>query len=395
MPARVYIVSPTESYLTKRGKRHPKLADYLVRKGYDLEYVSTTINHAEKVLFQRSEVEEAQRRVLYKLTLIDAGLYTSNHCFRRLRFHQSLAWKILRYLSRKVRSGDIVIIPSRPPELVWCVSRLKKSKRIKTILDLEDLWGSFSLGYNGLGFHVFGRYCDLLQARSIPTYDRYVHISEQNSRYLQQYAPDASSEFLPLGFDPARWSHCRPKCGAENGRRIKIYYCGSLSEEFNVLPVVVAVGRMPDRYEMVLIGCSRNDTYYSEIVDFVTRERPQNVALKGIVPPEEAAALISEQDVAAIPVRSAALPNKFFDAIGSYTPMLVCGQDDCADLVKKHDIGWVTSQDPGAIADVLRRLDFRGIVSKSNNIAGCREQYSHERINERYEQVVRDLIKQS
>ena len=357
--------------------------------------MSTTINHAEKVLFTPSEIEEAQRQVPYKLTLIDAGLYTSNHSLRRLWFHQRLASKIFRYLSKRVKDGDIVIIPSRPPELIWCVSRLKQWKNIKTILDIEDLWGSFLPGYNGPVYRLFGRYCDFLQVRSIPRYDRYVHVSELNYALMRRYAPDAPSEFLPLGFDPARWDHCAPKRGAENSRPIKIYYCGSLSREVNVLPVVIAVSRMPDRYEMVLIGCSHSDPYYQETHDFLEQQKPTNIALGGVVAPAEASALIAEQDIAAVPTRSAALPNKFFDAIGSYAPMLVCGEYDSAELVRKYDIGWVASHEPDAIGKVLRNVDFRGIVMKSSNIANCRAQFSHDRINERYEAVVRGLLNES
>jgi glycosyltransferase involved in cell wall biosynthesis len=394
MTPRVYIVSPTESYLTKRGKRHPKLADYLVAEGYDLEYISTTINHAEKVLFTHTEIEEAKRRVPYELTLFNAGLYTKNHCYQRLRFHHRLAWKVFGYLRRKVRDGDVVIIPSRPPELIWCISRLKMLKRIKTVLDLEDLWGSFLPGYSGPVYTVFGRYCDLLQNRAIPNYDRFVHVSELNLAFVRRYAPGATSEFLPLGFDPGRWDRCQPKVASGSGRRIRIYYCGSLAREVNVCPVVEAVSRMPDKYEMILIGCTESDEYYDDVHGFVKREKPSNITLRGILPPDEAAELISQQDVAAIPTRSAALPNKFFDAIGSYAPMLVCGEYDSADLVRKHGIGWVASHDTDAVTKILRGLDFDSIVVKSQNIARCRERFSHSTINARYTRLVQGLINQ-
>lgn len=44
---RIFIVSPTESGMTKRGNRHPAFATTLQLAGYEVIYLTTNFYHAE------------------------------------------------------------------------------------------------------------------------------------------------------------------------------------------------------------------------------------------------------------------------------------------------------------------------------------------------------------
>ena len=42
---KIYILSPFENKMAKRGTRHPMLAEMLARSGHAVEYVTTNFSH--------------------------------------------------------------------------------------------------------------------------------------------------------------------------------------------------------------------------------------------------------------------------------------------------------------------------------------------------------------
>src|SRR5690606_4610268 len=80
----VHIVSPTESLITQRGKRHPNLASFLVKNGIDVNYITSTINHADKRLFSRDEILEGRNAAPYPICFLSSGIYKKNISLARV-----------------------------------------------------------------------------------------------------------------------------------------------------------------------------------------------------------------------------------------------------------------------------------------------------------------------
>ena len=57
MSKKILILSPFENIMTKRGNRHPLIADLLQKEGYDLTYITTNFYHADKTFFSENFVE--------------------------------------------------------------------------------------------------------------------------------------------------------------------------------------------------------------------------------------------------------------------------------------------------------------------------------------------------
>lgn len=202
---RVFILSPTESELTMRGKRHPNLASHLSRQGWDVHYISSTFSHAEKRLFSEHECEAAQNRLPYRLTLIHNGLYRNNLSVERVSWNRRFARKASDLLKQELRNTDILIVPSRPPELICAAAKLKIHTGCRTLLDIRDIWPDALSQSNGLVRKAFDIYCNCYLRRSVADYDAYVHVAPSFLPWLARYAPTAESTFIPLGIDEKRW----------------------------------------------------------------------------------------------------------------------------------------------------------------------------------------------
>ena len=101
-----------------RGKRHPNLARHLASGEWRVEYISSTLSHAEKRLFSNAECREAARRVPYSLSFLDAGIYQRNISLQRVLWHRRFVRLCYRRLKRELRKSDVLIVRSPPTELV-------------------------------------------------------------------------------------------------------------------------------------------------------------------------------------------------------------------------------------------------------------------------------------
>lgn len=192
----IYIVSPTESELTSRGKRHPNLANYLSNKGWEVNYISTDFNHSEKRLFSKKEYSEAIQKISYKLTLLNVGLYDTNVSPRRVLWNQRFAYKCYLLLSQLLHGGDILIVPSRPPELIYVATLLKRQKKCRIILDIRDIWPDALTESSGLSKFVFSTYCNLFLNKSVNRYDSFIHVAPSFLNWLQRYAPEKNQHLF-------------------------------------------------------------------------------------------------------------------------------------------------------------------------------------------------------
>ena len=81
---KVFIASPTESRMSKRANRHPKLAEFLVKTGREVEYVTGNFSHAYKTHYSREEIEACKKAEPYKLTVLSLPAYKKHISIRRV-----------------------------------------------------------------------------------------------------------------------------------------------------------------------------------------------------------------------------------------------------------------------------------------------------------------------
>ena len=373
---RAYIASPTESELTIRGKRHPNLARYLSSRDWCVEYISSNFSHAEKRLFTDEEHSRVARGLPYRLLLLKVGAYSRNLSLRRILWNQLFAVKCYRHLSGVLRKGDVLIVPSRPPELIYAAARLRRKSGCRVLLDIRDIWPDALSGSTQGARRIFGWYCDLFLKRAVMYCDAYVHVAPSFVPWLKRYAPQAQSHFIPLGFDEARWRGAGQCPQPLQLKPLRLVYCGTLTDQFNIMPVLEAMRERRGRFNLTLIGDNGSGERYKQVTAFVSAAGlSAEVTNLGLLPPAELVAELPRHHVSVVPMVSGALPNKVFDSMAVGIPMLSLGRGDSASLVQQHDIGWTSSFDPQAVGAVLDGITCAGLIEKSANVLKCRPAY--------------------
>ncbi|MEL4457179.1 hypothetical protein [Lutimonas vermicola] len=374
MSSTVFIISPTESILTKRGKRHPNLASFLVKKGVKIEYYTSTINHAEKKKICEEEINNALKKSDYPITFFDAGLYKTNITVKRVFWNIRFANKVFWKLVRESKKGDIIVFPSRPSELLLVGFILKKIKRIKLFLDVEDPWPDGFLINNKIIKFLFFSYCNILNYISISSFDDGVHVSPSFLDWLKRYNHKFDSTFTPLGITPDEDKPEFIKNYLEEPKIIKFFYGGTLSLAFDILPILKAFSNNKQRFELILAGDDGSGNRYKAVHSFLIKNDIKHDSL-GILSKKDLINNLGKCDIAIVPMVVGGLPKKFFDAIGCHKPILSLGSGGTSIEVKEKQMGWTSSFDSNEIIQILDEINKESLNNKINNIRINRDYY--------------------
>ncbi len=390
---RIFIVSPTESELTMRGKRHPNLARFLSYRGWQVIYLSSNFYHAEKRLFSDDEYRQAVKHLPYQLHLVNVGKYRKNLSLKRVLWNARFAYHCYRKLKNILTEKDILIIPSRPPELVYVGGVLKKKCSCRVVLDIRDVWPDMLRDVSRSIIIGFKIYCNFFLQNSLPLIDEFIHVAPSFIPWLRRYVVDAESTFIPLGFDENRWGVDPPKCQHSQNEVIKMVFCGTLSNQLNILPVLKALVIQPQGFKLTLIGDNGTGARYSEVINFIERSNlTSTVTVKGLMSPEKLVQEFSQYDLSIIPMISGALPNKFFDSIATGIPIISLGKGDCSSLIERFDIGWTVSFEPDSINKLFGSLTQKQIRTKAKNIIKVRSEFMQRNLYIKYEELLRKLL---
>jgi hypothetical protein len=378
---RIYLISQTESELTQRGKRHPDLAKLLSQKGYDVTYISSNFYHADKLFFSEKKLKEAQALIPYKLLLIKTLAYKSNFSVRRVLSNLIFAYKVYRKLKKTSINDSIIIVPSRPIEILYYLSKIKRKKanNFEVIVDIRDVWPDAFKINNRFVSKGFNFYCNLFLKRSIPNFDKFLHVSPSFLKWLHRYHPNAKSEFIPLGYNKERFN-----CGIKPSRLvnepIKIVYIGLLQYQIDIMPYIKAINE-DQRFELYLYGDDGKGQRYKTVKSYVETNNISNVFFKGRLEQNQVCEYLKQCDIGIIPMITSSLPNKVFDYLGSELPILSLGENDCSGFVKDNQIGWSSSFDVENIKminDIIYRDFEKDYQVKKKKVASIKENYSRE-----------------
>jgi glycosyltransferase involved in cell wall biosynthesis len=371
---KIYIVSPTESVLTKRGKRHPNLADYLIDKGYKVNYITSTINHASKVTFTYKEIQEVVSKVEYPIQFIDVGLYKKNIGIKRFYWNIMFAYKVFKLLNKVLKQGDVVIFPSRPPELPFIGMLLKKKHKVNLLIDIEDIWPDAFMIENKFIKSLFYCYCNMLNSISIPCFDSSVHVSPNFKTWLNRYDSNKMSVFTPLGITSEEDNPKAKKFYTKEQKTFSLFYGGTLTLQFDILPLLRAIKKSNINFSITLAGDNGTGERSQEVIDFLDNS---NIEYKnyGIMDKKDFIETLAISDISILPMISGGLPKKFYDALGSYKPIICMGRGGAFDEIKKNNLGWSTTFITDDIVAVLNSINSDNLNSKIENITKYRNMY--------------------
>lgn len=387
MNKKIILISQTESHITKRGKRHPNLADFLALEGYDLEYYSSSFYHAEKIQFSAEQIKNANKEIGYRLNIIRSIAYYKNVGIRRILSNLQFSIKVYKKLKKKDLDNTIIILPSRPVEIIYFIAKLKRRKNIKVLLDIRDVWPDAFNIQNRFLKKGFEMYCNFFLKDSLSSFDNYIYTCPKFVEWLERFVPKAKAEFIPLGYDINRFKNVNLKINSSGFNQINFVYIGLLQYQIEVLPFVKAIAN-DNRFSLTLYGDDGEGAKYAELVQYIEKEKVTNVYLKGKLPQEKVGVVLNDFDIGLMPMKAKfAFPNKVFDYIALCLPIFSLGSHDTSIFVEENDIGWVSNFEVDDIKTILNQIYTNrdvDILRFSKQIASIKDDFSRENLYKKY-----------
>ena len=295
--------------------------------------------------------------------------------------------KVYKELKSKDLDNSIIIVPSRPVEIIYFLAKLKRRKNIKVLVDIRDVWPDAFNIQNKFLKKGFEAYCNFFLKNSLNRFDTFIYTCPKFTDWLHRFVPDAEASFIPLGYDRSRFSKVQLQTKDSGFEPINFVYIGLLQHQIEVLPFVKAI-KNDKRFSLTLYGDDGEGAKYAELVQYIEKEQVTNVILKGKLPQEKVGEVLNNYDIGLMPMKAKfAFPNKVFDYIALCLPILSLGDHDTSIFVRHNNIGWVSTFEVTEIKEMLEGLYTsrdEDIVKYSKRLGELKEDYARDNMYKKY-----------
>ncbi len=251
-----------------------------------------------------------------------------------------------------------VIMTSAPPLFTGIPGYvLKRTSRVKWILDIRDLWIDASIG---LGFLREGSLYERLSRRfeqaCLSRADLVgVTTEELGRRISSRYRVKAPMELMPNGVNTDFFYP------ANGGKKRQIIYAGNVGHAQDLDKVALAVKSMNGTYNLKFVIVGDGDTKESLEGLVKTESLTDSIVFTGTLPREEIPRLLSESLLGVAPLKRLAnleyaAPTKAYEYMACGIPFVGCGNGEIAHLAKESGAGVIAENTPEAIAATISTL---------------------------------------
>lgn len=277
------------------------LCEFLVKKGYEVDLITTTFQHWEKK--QRDLESVDQKSYPFGIKFIYEPGYRKNIDLRRVRSHK-IAAENLRKLLEKEGDYDLIYAEIPPNDVALAAAEYAHRNKIPFVADVNDLWPEamrmvFDIPIvSDLLFYPLKRDAEKVYSLTsgvIGTSDEY-----RDRPFLNQKR-DVLKETVYVGneisvFDREAEQHA-DEVQKEEGT-FWATYAGTIGTSYDIRTMVLAAeelmkqGKTKIRFQILGDGPTR------EMLENLAKERKiQNVKFTGYVPYEQMAAYLVKSDV--------------------------------------------------------------------------------------------------
>lgn len=278
------------------------LCEFLVKKGYEVDLITTTFQHWEKK--QRDLESVDQKSYPFGIKFIYEPGYRKNIDLRRVRSHK-IAAENLRKLLEKEGDYDLIYAEIPPNDVALAAAEYAHRNKIPFVADVNDLWPEamrmvFDIPIvSDLLFYPLKRDAEKVYSLTsgvIGTSDEY-----RDRPFLNQKR-DVLKETVYVGneisvFDREAEQHADEEVQKEEGT-FWVTYAGTIGTSYDIRTMVLAAeelmkqGKTKIRFQILGDGPTR------EMLENLAKERKiQNVKFTGYVPYEQMAAYLVKSDV--------------------------------------------------------------------------------------------------
>jgi len=388
MCKKLILIGPTESELTKRGNRFPNIAAFFAKEGYQIKYYTSNFYHAEKRFFSKKEINQVKRDLIYELNVLSVLGYYSNISPKRVISNFIFSIKLFFVLITKVAKGDKVILPSRPVELIFFMSLLKRLKGVEIYLDIQDIWPDALKINSKIKTQIFNFYCNSYLKPSLKFYDATFHVAPSFKQWLRRYAKKTPSSFVPLGWENKRWSQIQYKEVTKDRKVIKMVVVAQLQHQIDVTPILNIL-KNNNNLHLSILGEDGTGERYNDTIKFIKAHNLKNIDIIGKIDRSEMINYLEDKDIGVLPMITSSIPNKIFDYMAAMLPTIVLGDNDSSEFVVKNDIGWQCNYDSKSLELLINKLSLDDISIKKKNVLETRTNFSRDILHKKIKEIIK------
>jgi len=308
----------------------------------------------------------------YRIELLHAPGYATNHGLARMRHHRRIAAVFARCAPSAV-APDLAYCCLPTLEVTDAVLDYALPRGIPVVVDVRDLWPDVFLDAVPSGLRLVARAALHGEFRRVARILRrataIVAISERYLQWALRYAGrprGAWDRVFPHGYPrsmvaPVELAQARQQLAAlgVDARRTVSSFVGTFGHSYDLRPVIVTARRMLEvgdlRAQFVFAGDGERAGEWRQLANGLT-----NVVFTGWLSAAGIAALLGMSSIGlAAYVAGAAqgLPNKIFEFLSAGLPILSSLGGEAAALLEEAGCGLTYSaRDPASFAAALERL---------------------------------------
>ena len=386
MKSNIIIIAMTESLMTSRGNRHPALAQHLFSQGYNIKYITSNFYHAEKRWFSKNEIKESKKNAPYEILVINKIGYFKNVSIRRVISNFFFSLKAFFLLKKILDKNTLIVIPSRPVELIFFCSVIRRIYKNSVLIDIQDIWPDMLVNKSGIETFIFTKYCNFFLNNSLQYINKFIHVAPSFKNWLRRYSSSSSSKFIPLGYDEKRWGVVNTK-KTTNKNKIKFTVIAQLTHQFDIMPLLEAI-KENQKFELTLIGEDGNGERFEEVRNYIKDNKIKNFRSLGFLKTNQLKIEMQNCDIGIVPMISTSIPNKVFDYIANENPIYVLGENDASNFVKKNNFGWFSKYTTEGVKSFLCQINHDDIDLKRTNLGKVKHQFSREIMHKKITDII-------
>lgn len=231
---------------------------------------------------------------------------------------------------------DILIVNSPPLLVGYSGLLLAKSLKIKSILNVSDLWPLSALDLGILKKGKLYSFLEKIEHRNYNLADKIIGQSEEIISHITK-EQDKKEKFIYRNVPFLK--EYKPK---NKNEKIKIVYAGLLGYAQGIFSICKNINFSDIGVEFHIYGAGMEQ---KDIVNYI-KESNDSIFFHGSVSAEEIKIKIRENDIALVPLSKpiyGAVPSKIFELMSLGVPILyLAGDGEAKEIIKSQHVGLVT-----------------------------------------------------
>ena len=342
------------------NNRFNYLADFLGSHGYEVELVTSSFSHRDKVQRIKKKLDNKK----YKTTLIYEPSYQKNISLKRLFIsHYIMAKNLHKYLN-ECDCPDILYCSIPSINVAEVVSKYAEKNSIPLVLDVQDLWPEayrLILKQESL-YHFATRSMKKRVNKVYRAADQIIAVSDTYAERAKSVNKKCDTPItIYLGTERAIFEraikNCSPKYSKPDNE-FWIGYCGTLGHSYDLVIVMEAMKYLAKNricnIRFVVIGSGPLEKKFKQ----KAKELGISCIFTGKLPYDQMCAQLNQCDIAVNPITKGAaqsIINKHADYAIAGLPVVNTQKcEEYCDLLKKYNCG--INCEPDSVEQIAKAI---------------------------------------